>query len=78
MVDLKLSTEPKTEEFHSVSEAFIEIVNPEIYLISTPESPTEKERNLLMQLKGRSSSIQGLFRRILKFLNGKYHVDGRL
>jgi hypothetical protein len=30
-----------------------------------------------MQLKGRSSSIESLFRRILPFLNGKYHVDGK-
>jgi hypothetical protein len=77
IIDLKLSAEPKADEFPSVSEAFIEIVNPDVYLISTPESPTERERNLLMQLKGRSSSIQTLFGRILPFLNGKYHVDGK-
>lgn len=78
MLDLKLSAEPKAEEFPAVSEAFIEIVNPDIYLISTPEAPSERDRNLLLQLKGRSSSIESLFRRILPFLNGKYHVDGKL
>ena len=71
-----MSTEPNAEEFPAVSEAFIEIVNPDVYLIATPESPTEREKNLLMQQKRRSSSIEALFNRILPFLNGKYHVDG--